>query len=154
MVDQTDALDPTYRCLGLGNASRAELVVHKPKSVASKLGMRGLTGTAGDLKYLLNAHASPLICNALIAQTPELLNGLLVKVNTISGLQINQNAIAATELTPDQRAFAIARQVSLKELAVQRDATETEFWDSHAPTSTDLLANGLEVHATMSSYDF
>jgi hypothetical protein len=49
-------------------------------------------------------------------------------MNAISGLQINQEAIVATELTPDQRAFVIARLVTIKELVTQSDATATELW--------------------------
>jgi HPt (histidine-containing phosphotransfer) domain-containing protein len=154
MVGQTDALDRIHRCLDAGDASGAELVAHTLKGVASNLGMQGLAGTAGDLEHLLNAHASPLIRNALISQTQELLHGLLVKMNAIPGLQVNQEAIVATELTPDQRAFAIARLVTIKELVTQSDATATELWEAHAPSLTALLANGPEVHAAMSSYDF
>ncbi len=154
MVGQTDALDRVHRCLDAGDASGAELVAHTLKGVASNLGMQGLAGTAGDLEHLLNAHASPLIRNALIAQTQELLHGLLVKMNAIPGLQVNQEAIVATELTPEQRAFAVARLVTIKELVTQSDATATELWEAHAPTLTALLANGPEVHAAMSSYDF
>jgi hypothetical protein len=113
-----------------------------------------LAATAGDLEHLLIAHASPLIRNALIAQAQDLLNGMVVNLHAIPGLQVNQDFVVATELTPEQRSIAIARLATIKELVAQSDANATEMWEAHAPILTALLANGPEVHAAISGYDF
>jgi HPt (histidine-containing phosphotransfer) domain-containing protein len=154
IIGQADAVHRIHRCLDDGDASGAELVAHTLKGVASNLGMQGLAATAGDLEHLLIAHASPLIRNALIAQAQDLLNGMVVNLHAIPGLQVNQDFVVATELTPEQRSIAIARLATIKELVAQSDANATELWEAHAPILTALLANGPEVHAAISGYDF
>jgi two-component system sensor histidine kinase/response regulator len=154
IAGQADAVAHICRSLHAEDEADAELVAHTLKGVASNLGMQVLASSAGDLEHLLNAHALPEVRDAVIAQTQDLLDAMLADLIAIPGLQANQVVVAAAGLTREDRSAAYASLAAIKDLVAQSDANATALWEAHAPALMALLANGPQVHAAISGYDY
>jgi two-component system sensor histidine kinase/response regulator len=154
VAGQADAVAHICRSLNTGDGAGAELVAHTLKGVASSMGMHALASSAGDLEHLLNAQASPLLRNAAITQTQELLDAVVASLLATPGLQASHTAVAAGGLTSEERSTAHARLAAVKDLVAQSDANATELWEAHASVLMALLPNGPQVHAAISGYDY
>ena len=154
IAGQADAITRISRSLEAGDEAGAELAAHTLKGVASNLGMSVLSRSAGDLEYLVNAHALPEVRNAVITHTGELLDAMLASLRANPALQPGQTPVAQTGLTPEERSAGYARLAAIKDLMAQSDANATELWEAHAPLLMALLPNAAQVHAAIAGYDF
>jgi two-component system sensor histidine kinase/response regulator len=153
-VGQADAVAQIRSNMNCGDAAGAELAAHTLKGVASNLGMHALANSAGVLEQMATAHVLPEVRNVVIAQTLELLDGMLASLNATPGLHTSQASDSGNGFTPEERSAAQAKLAVIKDLVAQSDANATSLWEVHAPVLVGLLSNGAQVHAAITGYDF